>query len=108
MRYQAPLTPAQAEQLGNDVGTIIGFAANAISHLRGTTSAEDLMTSLSSPAAIEVTAARYLRALEEGLPPGEAAARAGTALIHDWANAALDARDRLSQQQTGQTNEASQ
>ncbi|GHE11459.1 hypothetical protein [Streptomyces alanosinicus] len=108
MRYTAPLTAAQAEQLGNDVGVIIGFAANAISHLRGDTITEQLMRTLASSAAIDVTAARYLKALEEGHRPGDAAAKAGTALIHDWANAVLETRDRLNQQHTGQDKEAAQ
>lgn len=105
MRYIAPLTPAQAEQLGNDVGMIIAFAANAISQIRGTTNSEALTRTLVSSAAIDVTAARYLKALEEGHRPGEAAAKAGTALIHDWADATLETRDRLNQQQTGQDEE---
>ncbi|MGW0731897.1 hypothetical protein [Streptomyces sp. NPDC002851] len=100
MRYTAPLTPTQAEQLGRDVGTIIGLAANAISHLRGTAHTETLMQTLTSPSAVDVTAARYLKALEKGDSPGEAAAKAGTALVHDWADAVLETRDRLNQQNT--------
>ncbi|MGX1668504.1 hypothetical protein [Streptomyces sp. NPDC055400] len=35
MRYTAPLTPAQAEQLGKDVGMIVAFAAKALNHTHG-------------------------------------------------------------------------
>ncbi|MFF4605198.1 hypothetical protein ACFY12_21000 [Streptomyces sp. NPDC001339] len=108
MRYTAPLTPAQAKQLGRDVGTIIGFAANAISHLRGTATTDTLMRTLTSPSAIDVTAARYLKALENGDSPAEAAAKAGTALVHDWADAVLEVHGLLNEHNTGKDVETSQ
>ncbi|MFD3667090.1 hypothetical protein [Streptomyces sp. NPDC058672] len=90
MRYNAPLTPAQAEQLGKDVGMIVAFAAQALNHMHGT-DIDRLMNAFTSSNALDVTAARYLKALEEGHTPGEAAGRAGTALILDWADAVLEA-----------------
>lgn len=95
MRYSAPLTRTQAVQLGKDVGMILGIAANALHHAYGT-NIDGLMRAFTSSATVEVTAARYLQALEEDLTPGEAAARAGTALVHDWADAVLATRRRLS------------
>ncbi|MEU9120140.1 hypothetical protein AB0C96_09800 [Streptomyces sp. NPDC048506] len=93
MRYTAPLSRAQAVQLGEEVGMIVAFAANALHHMHGV-NIERLMQSFTSSAALDVTAARYLTALDEGHRPGEAAGRAGTALIHDWADAVLEARSR--------------
>lgn len=90
MRYSAPLTPAQAEQLGKDVGMIVAFAAKALNHMHGT-NIDRLMKTFTSSNALEVTAARYLKALEDGHTPGEAAGRAGTALVRDWADAVLEA-----------------
>ncbi|MGW6021194.1 hypothetical protein [Streptomyces sp. NPDC055099] len=90
MRYSAPLTPAQAEQLGEDIGMIVAFAAKALNHMHGT-DIDRLMQSFTSSNALEVTAGRYLKALEDGLTPGEAAGRAGTALARDWADAVLEA-----------------
>ncbi|MEU5002114.1 hypothetical protein [Streptomyces sp. NPDC021622] len=66
------------------------------------------MRTLASPAAIDVTAARYLKALEKAHSPGEAAAKAGTALVHDWANAVLETRDRLGEQTPTEESEASE
>ncbi|MFF4506889.1 hypothetical protein [Streptomyces sp. NPDC001401] len=90
MRYSAPLTPAQGEQLGKDVGMIVAFAAKALNHMHGT-NIERLMRTLASSHALEVTAARYLKALEDGHTPGEAAGRAWTAFVRDWADAVLEA-----------------
>ncbi|MBT2674696.1 hypothetical protein J7E95_28580 [Streptomyces sp. ISL-14] len=90
MRYSAPLTPGQAEQLGKDVGMIVAFAAKALNHMHGT-NIDRLMQTFTSSNALEVTATRYLQALEDGHTPGEAAGQAGTALVHDWADAVLEA-----------------
>ncbi|MFI6089579.1 hypothetical protein [Streptomyces sp. NPDC051218] len=90
MRYTMPLTPAQAEQLGHDVGMIVAFAARALNHTHGV-NIDRLMQAFTSSNALEVTAGRYLKALEEGHRPGEAAGRAGTALVLDWADAVLEA-----------------
>ncbi|MCZ1019848.1 hypothetical protein [Streptomyces noursei] len=98
MRYTAPLSRAQADRLGKDVGTIIDFAANAIIDIRGEVNTDELMRSLTASTAIEVTAARYLKALEEGHRPEQAAAVAGTALVFDWADATLETRARLQQE----------
>lgn len=94
MRYSAPLTRAQAVQLGEDVGMILAVAANALNHIYGT-DLDNLMRTFTSSASVEATAARYLQALEEDLSPGDAAARAATALVLDWADAVHAARSRL-------------
>ncbi|EST26995.1 hypothetical protein [Streptomyces roseochromogenus] len=94
MRYSAPLTRAQAIQLGKDVGMILGTAANALHHMHGI-NIDSLMRAFTTSPSVEVTAARYLRALEEDLSPGEAAARAATALVHDWADSVLETQRRL-------------
>ncbi|MCX4666565.1 hypothetical protein OG453_07755 [Streptomyces sp. NBC_01381] len=107
MRYSAPLSPAQAEQLGRDVGMIVAFAAKALHDTHGT-NIDRLMNAFTSSNAPEVTAARYLKALEEGRTPGEAAGRAGTALVHDWADAVLEAAAApRSTQQPGRSREES-
>ncbi|MGD3111476.1 hypothetical protein [Streptomyces sp. YGL11-2] len=97
MRYTAPLSPAEAERLGKDIGTIIGIAANTITGIRGDMNIDDLMHALTSSAAVDLTTARYLKALEEGHRREEAAAAAGTGLVFDWADAVLETQDRLLQ-----------
>ncbi|MEV0445515.1 hypothetical protein AB0I84_08850 [Streptomyces spectabilis] len=92
MRFSAPLTPAQAELLGEDVGVIVALAAQVINHTHGV-DAEYLVTVFTDSNAVDVTAIRYLRHLEDGLTPGEAAARTATALVYDWAEAAREAPD---------------
>ncbi|MFE3185512.1 hypothetical protein ACFXKR_32240 [Streptomyces violascens] len=90
MRYTAPLTPAQAEQLGKDIGMIAAIAAQALNHTHGINT-ERLVETFTSSNTLNVTASRYLKHLEDGLTRGEAAGRAATALVHDWANAVLTA-----------------
>jgi hypothetical protein len=90
MRYNAPLTPAQAEQLGKDVGMIAAIAAQALNHAHGINT-ERLVETFTSSNALDVTAIRYLKHLEDGLTRGEAAGQAATALVHDWADAVLTA-----------------
>ncbi|MEU7576798.1 hypothetical protein AB0B50_04250 [Streptomyces sp. NPDC041068] len=90
MRFSAPLTAAQAELLGKDIGMIAAIAAQALNHAHGV-NIERLVATFTSSAALDVTAGRYLKHLEDGLPRGEAAGRAATALVHDWADAVLEA-----------------
>lgn len=90
MRYTAPLTPDQAEQLGKDVDMIVAFAARALNRTHGV-NIDRLMKSFTSSNALKVSTGRYLKAREEGHRPGEAAGRAGTALVLDWADAVLEA-----------------
>ncbi|WP_411129721.1 hypothetical protein [Streptomyces sp. x-19] len=108
MRYTAPLSTAQAEQLGKDIGTIIGLAAKTISAIRGDVDADEVMRTLTSSTAIDVTTARYLKALEEGRRPEAAAAAAGTALVFDWADAVLETRNRLRRKKTTMAEGANQ
>lgn len=93
MKYSAPLTAEQAEQLGEDVGRIAAFAARALNREYPHLALERLVESFTRPVALEVTAVRYLAALETGAQPGEAAGNAGAALIRDWAEARLRARE---------------
>ncbi|WP_030565992.1 hypothetical protein [Streptomyces aureocirculatus] len=93
MRFSAPLTPVQAELLGEDVGMIAALAAQALNHVHGV-DIERLAKAFTSSNALDVTAIRYLKHLEDGLPRGEAAGRAATALMHDWADAVLNASSR--------------
>lgn len=93
MTYTAPLTAEQAERLGEDVGRIVAFTARALNQEWPHLGVERLVESFTRPVVLEVTTARYLKALESGAKPGEAAGEAGAALIRDWADARLRARD---------------
>ncbi|MEN8656307.1 hypothetical protein ABCR94_38485 [Streptomyces sp. 21So2-11] len=93
MHYTAPLSRSQAVQLGEEVGMILAFATNALHHTHGV-DIDKLMQAFMSSAALDLTAARYLKVLEEGHRPGEAAGRAGAALIRDWADAVRESRSR--------------
>lgn len=84
---------------------IVAFAAKALSHTHGI-DIDRLIQSFTSSNVLEVTAARYLKALEEGHTAAEAAGRAGTALVRDWADAVLETRDRLNEQTTGRGKKA--
>jgi hypothetical protein len=90
--YSAPLTAQQAQKLGEDVGRIVGLAARALHEEWPHLSLEDLVAVFTLPSVLEVTARRFLAALESGAPAGEAAGNAGAALIRDWADARLEAR----------------
>lgn len=93
MKYTAPLSAAQVEQLGNDVGRITAFTARSLNREWPHLNLEELVEAFTRPVVLEVTTARYLKALEDGAQPGEAAGQAGAALIRDWADARLRARE---------------
>ncbi|MFF9901313.1 hypothetical protein [Streptomyces longispororuber] len=92
-KYGAPLTSADAERLGDAVGRIVALTARSLAESFPHLSVERLTELFTRPLVLEVTASRYLAALEAGQTAGEAAGQAGTALIRDWANARLKARE---------------
>ena len=95
MKYSAPLTEEQAEELGNDVGRIAAFAARALVKSFPLLDVEQLVEAFTRPRVVESTSLRYLAALEAGDTPGEAAGKAGAALIRVWADARLTARGQV-------------
>ncbi|MFD4795070.1 hypothetical protein [Streptomyces anulatus] len=92
-KYSAPLTAAQAEELGDDVGRIVAFTARALNREFPNLSLESLAEAFTRPLVLESTALRYLAALENGATPGDAAGQAGAALIETWADARLRAAE---------------
>ncbi|MFI7415280.1 hypothetical protein ACIBU0_42270 [Streptomyces sp. NPDC049627] len=88
---RAPLTPAQVEQLGDATGRIAVYAARALCEEWPHLDLERLVETFTRPVATEGTARLYLAALEQGATPGDAAGKAGRALIDAWAEARLAA-----------------
>ncbi|MET9776227.1 hypothetical protein ABZ023_18535 [Streptomyces sp. NPDC006367] len=82
-----PRTATPAEQLGDAVGRIAVYAARALCAQFPHLNLERLVATFTRPAAVEGTARCYLAALDSGAAPAEAARKAGTALIHAWADA---------------------
>lgn len=87
----APLTAAQVEQLGDATGRIAAYAARSLHEDFPHLDLEQLVETFTRPVATEATARIYLAALEGGATPGDAAGKAGAALIHAWAEARLAA-----------------
>ena len=81
--------------IGEVVGTIAAYAAQSLHESFPHLDLDDLVETFTRPSALHMLAARYMRGLERGLPAGEAAAAAGTRLIHAWADARLAARAEL-------------
>ncbi|MFJ2225625.1 hypothetical protein ACIOFY_36985 [Streptomyces anulatus] len=92
-KYSAPLTPADAERLGDAVGRIIAITARALHREFPHLSLEGLAESFTSSSVIESTGLRYLAALDAGATPGDAAGQASTALVKAWAAARLRAAE---------------
>ncbi|MFK0279472.1 hypothetical protein ACIQVL_03225 [Streptomyces sp. NPDC090499] len=88
----APLTPAQAEQLGDAAGRIAVYAARSLVQSYPNLNLERLVETFTRPVAVEGTARRYLAALDCGATPA-VAGRAGAALIRAWADARLAAAE---------------
>uniref|UniRef100_UPI003F4911A8 hypothetical protein n=1 Tax=Streptomyces sp. CA-136453 TaxID=3240050 RepID=UPI003F4911A8 len=95
MKYRAPLNEEQAEELAQDVGRIAALAARSLVESFPHLDVEQLAETFTRPLVLESTALRYLGALEAGDSPGEAAGKAGAALIHAWADARLAAQARV-------------
>ncbi|CAL9536224.1 hypothetical protein [Streptomyces sp. enrichment culture] len=83
------------EALGEAVGRIAAYAAQSLHESFPHLDLDELVETFTRPSAVRMLTARYLRGLESGLPAGEAAAAAGTRLIHAWADARLAARAEL-------------
>jgi hypothetical protein len=88
----AALTLAQVEQLGDAVGRIAAYAARTLHEEFPHLDLERLVKTFMRPTAVEATGLLYLAAIDKGATPGEAAGKAGTALIHAWADARLAAK----------------
>ncbi|MFD6941072.1 hypothetical protein ACFWAP_33600 [Streptomyces goshikiensis] len=91
-------TRPSPEELGDAVGRIAGFAALSLHESFPDLSLERLAETFTTPAAVEMLSLSYMNGLASGLTPGESAAEAGTALIHGWAEARLEARRELDRQ----------
>ncbi|MCQ1581237.1 hypothetical protein [Streptomyces parvus] len=88
---RSPLTPAEVAKLGEATGRIALYAARALHKDFPHLDLEQLVETFSRPVAVEASARLYLAALENGDTPGEAAGKAGVALIKAWADARLTA-----------------
>ncbi|MYR55027.1 hypothetical protein GTY54_01785 [Streptomyces sp. SID625] len=89
---------ANVNAFGEAVGKIAGLAASSLHESFPHLDLQRLLDAFTSDPAIAMIGTRYLAGLDEGKTPGEAAAAAGTALIHAWADARLAARAQLDQQ----------
>ncbi|MEU7092991.1 hypothetical protein [Kitasatospora aureofaciens] len=98
MQYSKPLTEADATRLGENVGRIAAWTAKAMHesypHLR----LEMLLDHFTRDHSLEMLSTVYLRGLESGLTPGDAAAEAGAQLVHTWAKAALETRAEIARE----------
>ncbi|MFI8265345.1 hypothetical protein [Streptomyces sp. NPDC085665] len=95
MKYTAPLTADQVEQLGEDVGRITAFTARALHRAFPHLDLEQLTATFTRSTTLDFTTRKYLGAMEAGASPAEAAGRAGVALIRVWADARLQACEEL-------------
>ncbi|MFF4726365.1 hypothetical protein ACFY3M_13640 [Streptomyces mirabilis] len=84
-----------AEQLGEAVGRIAGFAALSLHESFPHLSLDGLVETFTRDSATTMIATRFLAQLDDGKTPGEAAGAAGTALIRAWAEARNAARAQL-------------
>lgn len=92
------VTAPAPEDLAEAVGRIAGFAALSLHESFPHLDLDGLAETFTRPSALRMLSGRYLSGLDRGLPAGEAAAEAGTALIHAWADARLAARAELDRQ----------
>ncbi|WP_329317223.1 hypothetical protein OG723_44460 (plasmid) [Streptomyces sp. NBC_01278] len=95
MKYTAPLTAEQVQQLGEDIGRITAFTARALHREFPHLNLERLVTTLTGSRMLDFTTAKYLAAMEAGASPAEAAGQAGVALVRVWADARLQADEEL-------------
>ncbi|MEC3995188.1 hypothetical protein VSR01_17265 [Actinacidiphila sp. DG2A-62] len=88
-------TACEASDLGDAVGRIAAFAALSLHESFPHLDLEGLVETFTRASAVEFIGRRYVAAIEGGKAPGEAAGEAGTALLHAWADARLEARAQL-------------
>ncbi|MFB6700255.1 hypothetical protein [Streptomyces rubiginosohelvolus] len=88
---RSPLTPAEVAKLGEATGRIALYAARSLHKTFPHLDLEQLAETFTRPVAVEMSARLYLAALDNGDTPGEAAGKAGVALIKTWADARLTA-----------------
>ncbi|GAA2948481.1 hypothetical protein ACFPN0_15090 [Kitasatospora cinereorecta] len=88
-------TAREASDLGEAIGKIAAFAAMSLHESFPHLDLEDLVVTFTGEHTQEFIGRRYLVAIEQGKAPGEAAGEAGTALLHAWAKARLEARAQL-------------
>ncbi|MER6367384.1 hypothetical protein ABT255_03215 [Streptomyces mirabilis] len=84
-----------ADQLGEAVGRIAGFAALSLHESFPHLDLDGLVETFTRDSATEFLTKRYLSGLDSGKTPGEAAGAAGAALIRAWADARNAARAQL-------------
>lgn len=92
MTVQPAIPAIPADELGEAVGKIAGFAALSLHESFPHLNLDQLAETFTRPRALDMISARFLAGLDSGRTPGEAAADAGTALIRVWADARLAAR----------------
>lgn len=98
MRTTQTPTAREADDLGDAVGRIAAFAALSLHESFPHLDLEGLVDTFAGAGAVEFIGRRYLAAIEGGQAPGVAAGEAGTALIHAWADARLEARAQLARE----------
>lgn len=89
------LPTVTAEQLGEAVGRIAGFAALSLHESYPHLNLDRLVETFTRSNVTDFLAKRYLSGLDGGKTPGEAAGDAGAALIGVWADARNEARAQL-------------
>ncbi|MCX4458547.1 hypothetical protein OOK58_42295 [Streptomyces sp. NBC_01728] len=87
-----------ADQLGEAVGRIAGFAALSLHESFPHLDLDGLVETFTRESAVSFLTRRYLAGLGDGKTAGEAAGAAGAALIRVWADARLAARAELDRQ----------
>ncbi|KQW13544.1 hypothetical protein [Streptomyces sp. Root369] len=95
------VTAPAPEALAEAVGDIVARAAMSLNESLPHLDLDGLVESFTRPSACQLLTSRYLGALDRGLPAGEAAAEAGTALLRAWSEARL-ASALLGQEETEQ------
>ncbi|MFF4179680.1 hypothetical protein [Streptomyces sp. NPDC001750] len=83
------------EEFGEAIGKIAALAAISLHDSFPHLDLEGLVETFTQQGALGMLAVRYLSGIERGLTPSEAAAEAGVALIHAWADARHAARAEL-------------
>ncbi|MDH6189160.1 hypothetical protein M2168_002192 [Streptomyces sp. CZ24] len=95
MRATTTPTVREVKDLGESIGKIAAFAAMSLHKSFPHLDLEDLVETFTRDEAVGFIGRRFLAAVEESETLGEAAGKAGAALIHAWADARLEARAQL-------------